>query len=434
MMGSTEEKARINFTAARMDMMRESPFFSFLALSMRPVPTDRIKRIGVDARGAIYYNPEWLASLPRSYAKTAIAHELGHMVTETFTRGRGRDQKVWHLSTDQVWNEILQKNNFIPLDDEHGGWFFRYDLRGMTADEVYNTLEHEIPEECRSCTKGGNRGRPGEGQGGLSSGCAGGQCSSTFDDILSIDADGNVHDPEGNVIGEARDENGNPINGLDREKFQEQWKELIKEAEIFSKAEGRCPAGIGRAIDEIFRPRWSPRALLEKYITMDLAEQNWQFADKKKSGEIIFPAEREEDLVVGFAVDTSGSMNERELNICRGAIAHIFSICESVRVEVVECDAEKQDAYTVTRQGLRSFLRKTSFKGGGGTDYRPVIGYFNQKHPGFCSTQQTSAAPVLERSQTMTSYGSRSTDTGRRSPLMGGWCSSLGGMDGQTDI
>jgi len=154
MMGSTEEKARINFTAARMDMMRESPFFSFLALSMRPVPTDRIKRIGVDARGAIYYNPEWLASLPRSYAKTAIAHELGHMVTETFTRGRGRDQKVWHLSTDQVWNEILQKNNFIPLDDEHGGWFFRYDLRGMTADEVYNTLEHEIPEECRSCTKG----------------------------------------------------------------------------------------------------------------------------------------------------------------------------------------------------------------------------------------------------------------------------------------
>jgi len=224
---------------------------------------------------------------------------------------------------------------------------------------------------------------------------------------------------------------------LDREKFQEQWKELIKEAEIFSKAEGRCPAGIGRAIDEIFRPRWSPRALLEKYITMDLAEQNWQFADKKKSGEIIFPAEREEDLVVGFAVDTSGSMNERELNICRGAIAHIFSICESVRVEVVECDAEKQDAYTVTRQGLRSFLRKTSFKGGGGTDYRPVIGYFNQKHPGFCSTQQTSAAPVLERSQTMTSYGSRSTIPDAEAPLWAGgaarWGEWMGRLISETD-
>jgi hypothetical protein len=48
---------------------------------------------------------------------------------------------------------------------------------------------------------------------------------------------------------------------------------------------------------------------------------------------------------------------------------------------VVECDAEKQDGYDVDRQSLRVFLRKSTFKGGGGTDFRPVISYFNKKHP-----------------------------------------------------
>lgn len=372
MMVHSEDSAKIKFTAARMELMKESPFFSFLALSMKPVPTDRIKRVGVDVMGTIYYNPRWLSSLTQSEVKTVIAHELGHLVTETFARGKGRDPKVWHMATDQVWNDVLQKNRFTPVEGRNGYWFFRRDLSGMTADEVYNVLEHEIrnarDNACSACKRGSRREIECEG-------------FESFDEILTIDEVGNVCDSENNRICRARDDEGNPVNGRDCERYSERWKGLIKEAEVFAKMEGKVPGGVGRLIGEIFRPRWSPRAMLERYITMDLAEENWQYADKKKSGEVIFPAEREEELVIGFAVDTSGSMSEGEIALCKGAIGHVFSICENVKVEVVECDAEREDVYTVTRQSLHRFLRKTSFRGGGGTDYRPVIKYFNKKRP-----------------------------------------------------
>ena len=354
-----EEEAEVKFTSARIQLMKENPFFSFLALSLKPQPTDKVERIAIDVRGTVYYNPGWLASLPLAQVKTAIAHEIGHLVTDTFERGKDRNALLWNIATDQVWNEVLKKNGFTPITGRYGGWFCEKRFFGMTADEVYYALFRNQSE--RSMKFYGK---------------------ASFDEILFIDEYGNVYDRRGNKIGEARDEDGNPINGsVIQERFGRYWKERVKEAEIFARTEGKTPEGVPRLIDDLFTPRWSPRALLEKYISQELAEPNWQFADKKRSGEAIFPAEREEALIVGFAIDTSGSMSEREIALCKGAIKHLFSICEAVRVEVVECDAENQDSYDVDRQSLRAFLRKSTFKGGGGTDFRPVISHFNKKHP-----------------------------------------------------
>ncbi len=346
------DEAMTKFVKARLQLIEREKFLSLLALSTTPIPTSKIERIAIDIKGNIYFNPEWFVKLPLSQAITAEAHEIGHLITDSFERGKDKDPKIWNIAADQPWNELLLNSHYEPIREEFGGWVCEKRFFGFTAEEVYYQLIKENPS------------------------------MNTFDEILYVDENGNVKTQDGKTVGQITDENGNPICGdIAQKQFSEYWKEKVKEAETFAKYEGKLSAGMERIIDEVFKPRWSARAILERYITTDLAQENWKYADKKRSGKVIFPAEREEELVVGFAVDTSGSMSEKEMAICKGAISNIFSVCENVRVEVVECDANTQDIYEINRNNLTHFLAKKSFKGGGGTDYRPVIEFFNKKHP-----------------------------------------------------
>ena len=58
--------------AAKVELAFEQPFFASL-LMKRPIKEDRsISTMGVDRRGQIFYNPEWIAKLSRPHLKFVL--------------------------------------------------------------------------------------------------------------------------------------------------------------------------------------------------------------------------------------------------------------------------------------------------------------------------------------------------------------------------
>jgi predicted metal-dependent peptidase len=297
--------------------------------------------------------------LPLDVCKTAICHEIGHIITDTFKRGEGKDPKMWNIATDQVFNEILVKNGFKPIPQEIGGWICEKDWFGLTADEVYDILKKQ--------SKGGN----------------GGDGESSFDEILYVDKDGNVSNKDGKTIGKitVKDKDGNerPANGDDIREIAEEWKERVKEAETISREAGKSPMGTDRVIDDLFMPKVSLRALLERFITNEAEEDCWDYPDKKHSTDIMFPSERSEMLKIGIGIDASGSIDEEQLKLIKGSIKSIVSSFDAVQLDVAEFDYGITKTTKITKENIGNFLSEP-IKGGGGTSYIEVMDYFKKNH------------------------------------------------------
>ncbi len=345
------EKAREKFTKARISLLQTNPFFSFLALSTKPSFEENVDRIAISIDGTIYVNPEWFSKLQNKVAITAITHEIGHLVMDSFNRLNGRNPKLWNIASDQTINEMLVNNNFDPIPEKVGGWVLKEEWKGLTADEIYDLLEKEQSD------------------------------MDSFDEMYIVDDEtGEIKDNNGNTVGKITKEDGSTITPDDIKKWGEYWKEQTKEAEVFVKNAGGLPDGIERIINDVYKPKYSLRAIIERYITNIGTQKNWRHIDKKHSQNVIFPYERSEKLKVGIAIDTSGSMDEKDIAKIKGAIINLCNIVEDVDIDVVEFDAEIQDTYKITRQNVYKFLKKTTFKGGGGTCINPVIEYFEKKN------------------------------------------------------
>ena len=84
------------------------------------------------------------------------------------------------------------------------------------------------------------------------------------------------------------------------------------------------------------------------------------------------PGPQHELLMV---VDTSGSMEDRDLEEAIGAVIATSKVLGIQRVRVISCDAGATDHGWINVQRLRSNLRLT---GGGGTDLRPALALAEQ--------------------------------------------------------
>lgn len=73
-----------------------------------------------------------------------------------------------------------------------------------------------------------------------------------------------------------------------------------------------------------------------------------------------------------FAVDTSGSMSDRELAECFLELGHVSKA--GVSIEVIECDAAIGRIYSFNKKGDQG----TKISGGGGTSFDPVVDYYNE--------------------------------------------------------
>ena len=156
------------------------------------------------------------------------------------------------------------------------------------------------------------------------------------------------------------------------------WKVALKQAAVVAKYQGRLPAGMERIITDFLDPKLSRKEILRTLLTSTAKDDyTWTRPNRRYMGRgIILPSlhvPRMGKIIV--AIDTSGSIGEKELAEFLAEIRAILFDCRPEKLVIVQCDAAVHE-WTE----LDPFDEvNITMKGGGGTDFCPVFDRIEQE-------------------------------------------------------
>lgn len=283
-----------------------------------------------------------------------VLHENLHIALRQMVHNRDlfmEDRRRANMAADFVVNSIITnlKDKSLAKLPEGGCYDPKYD--NMNMREVYRLLEQE--------EGGGGQGKgkgEGGGEGGGGSGSDGGGYQ--FDE----------HDVD---------------HGMTPEQLKEMDGRIDRALREGALLAGRLGVDIPRSITEILEPKVNWRDALRDFVTSSCKgkdEFTWRkFNRRLLPNDIYLPTVESETIgEVVVAIDTSGSIGERELNEFAG---ELMSICEAVEPEAVRVlwwDTKvhgeqkfRPDSYA----NLGSMLKP---QGGGGTTVSCVPKYINK--------------------------------------------------------
>jgi predicted metal-dependent peptidase len=294
-----------------------------------------------DQAQEIYFNPR--VSVTLEEAKFVMAHELLHAGLRHSARRQGRDPWFWNVACDYVINDWLTEMQLGEAPD-HVGYLHDVQLRGMSAEEVYDRIVSDLRwmrKLKKTRTMNGNK-----------------------PDML----DGN--NPPAWWHG----------GGVELDVFYR--RALAEGLELhLGRGRGYLPAGLVEEIRAQMQPPipWEVKLAhwLDQYFPPLEKRRTFARAHRRQSATPdiprpawINPDQQQASRVFGAVIDTSGSMSRSDLAKAVGAIASYAMSREVALVRLVQCDAAPHDAGYVHPEEL---LDRVQIKGRGGTVLMPGI-------------------------------------------------------------
>jgi len=410
-----------DITNLKMSLLRRYPFLALVLGSVRiigvydlPVPA------GVTPDGYLLIRlRDWNIFSPteRSFI---LLHEALHLNFLHTIRGVGKDLEVWNIATDAVVNEVLKrlfeeegiggfeallsrsitfdflKNNFPSLKIE----------KNMTAEELYELLINEITRRSLtpSCSRSPQcqQGQQGQQQGKQKS-------TSRFNrdpfnrgpwsnrDFLSGDilpTNPLTQDQEAGTEGkkETLIQEGDPslYENKPGESFENRIESFRKAMEALArkiaatlyseKTAGDIPAGLLRElqnISEAEKPFWYNllRATISPYGSREVrtfSRPNRALGEFSRRTGLIYPERVSAGGELIVMVDTSGSIDDKELENFASTIADVVTRNHDFQVIVIPWDAEPYEVKVISWRNKEDLQNKT-FYGSGGTVILPAL-------------------------------------------------------------
>ena len=353
---------------ARIDLLREKPFFAFLVNHLEFIEQKEIETMGVDIKGSLYYNPEFVAKLSKEECKGVLCHEVMHCALEHFKRHRGKDVSLWNVSGDIVINTILTTDGLqLPKDGiiPHNGEITLFGIKILETekkcaeeiyDAVYSKLRNKDIKDLQNYLKNHADNKKG------------------FDvHIYPAPGDG---DNKGNQKGE-----GGLSGNLKVDKGKD-WNKLMVDACTFARNQGKLPAGMERILGDLLSTELDWRALLYRYISNQIpVDYSWARPSKKSfSTGTYLPSVTKESLDLVVAIDTSGSISKVELTEFMSEVLGILGSFSNVSLTILDCDAEINSVIKLQRATMDD-IASLHMKGGGGTSHIPVYDWLDENIP-----------------------------------------------------
>jgi predicted metal-dependent peptidase len=352
-----DQDAKDKIIKARVGLQKTHPFFSYLALHLAPIETTEIPTMGVDKRGNMWYNPEFVNKMTQDEVKGVVCHEIMHVALEHLNGLKGKDAQVSNVAMDIVVNDIIMENGLrlpkegiIPQNHEAliNGNIKIKDINKKCWEIIYAELEKKLPKK-----KVGSYG---------------------FDEHTYGDGK-----DDGKGQGGGPDGKGKKLPaGVNDKDFDA--KQTVNEAYAYAKLQGMAPAGMDRYIEELSYPKMDWKSMLRKFIVREIPfNYNYSRPSKRSIACGIFmPSVVKESLEIGVAVDTSGSMSPDDLKLCVSEVLGIIKAYDNVKLTVLSCDAE---VHTVAEVTCEEDVASLKLEGGGGTDFRPVFEWIGDNKP-----------------------------------------------------
>ena len=294
---------------AKSKLMLEHPYFGMVATNLSIKENSNISALNFKG-DVLEINPEYIEVLDVDEVCTILANASLKQQLLHEERSHGKVKSAWVMASDYAINDILVQNGFkLPPLLNYSSRFDR-----LSAEEIYQILVSE----------------------------------------MDLNEEQDLQSEE--IL----------IDNLDYEIFIEQIiNKVIKSGEV--------PEGLERLIGKLQPPKVSWRELLFKYIN-NLAKIDYSFNPPNKRylyQGIALPAIRGEMLKIAVAIDTSGSIDEKSLNLFISELEYIMQNFKNYEITLIECDSKIQNVQILTPH--MPIIPK--LLGGGGTDFREVFEY-----------------------------------------------------------
>lgn len=383
---------------ARVQLQRSNPFFSYLVMHLNFTENNNMSTCGVDKKGNLYYNKNFIESLDEDKLIGLLCHEVLHVALEHPVRLGKKFKLLFDIACDLVINDIiisegmhLPNNGLIP--SRHSFNFCGVEIKDINeknAEIIYDEIAH-------------------------------------LKDNSEIKALNLLNLLQDSIISDSNDEDSlkPPLNDqkgriLDEKSVQEtigeekDWKKILTEAYVYAKQMGKEPLGAEMMIKEILSPTLNWREILWKFILQEIPIDYSLNRPSKRSQTvgIYLPSVVKESAEIAVAIDTSGSISQKDLNVFASEIVNIIKSFDNIKVHVLVCDCKVYDHFILENGNIDHFLN-LKLKGEGGTSHIPVFDFIKENLNSvrclICLTDGYTEYPKEESIKTLWCLSSRST-------------------------
>lgn len=369
-------------TSARAWLILDKPFLGALVLRLPLIEADPgwCETTATDAR-ALYYNPAYIESLNLDQTKFVLAHEALHCGLLHFNRRQHRDKPRWDVACDYAINPLLVADGLTPPPQALVSDAYAH----MTAEEIYPYVPHNTDQRPldqhiydaegppHDADRGRGASRPGESPAPPS------------------DAPPQNTPPEAPPPAalESGPDGGAPRSGAGRpppltsaegDALGMQWQQRLGGAAQQAQQAGRLGPSMARLVDHLLQPQLPWRTLLARYMT-STARTDYSFArPSRREGPAILPSLHQASTDIVVIIDTSGSVDEDELN---AFVAEVNAIKGQInaRVSVHACDDHLAEDGPWVFESWEEILLPETMEGGGGTRFTPAFDWAEQREP-----------------------------------------------------
>lgn len=327
--------AREKLVTARIGLLLKAPFFGNLATRLQLTNADAWCGTAATDGRKFYYNSEFINNLPLKQLEFLFGHEVLHVVYDHMGRRGNRDPKLWNIADDYCVNSDLIEQRVgekIPVA------LYDAKFKGQSAEEVYDYL-YENAEKID----------------------IGKLLQQVLDDHLDGDGDGDGDDEDGNRP---------KLSKAEMDAIRDEIKEAVLQAAQAVGA-GNLPAGVKRMIKDLTEPVISWQELLQQQI-QSIIKDDFTWMRPSRRGwhmDAVMPGMKPgETIDICIAIDTSGSISERDIKDFMSEIQGIMDSYNEYKIKVWCFDTEVYNEQNFTSENLDD-ISSYEPAGGGGTDF-----------------------------------------------------------------
>ncbi len=350
---------REKITKAKAKLMLEYPYFGTLASSLHLEKSSEILTFASDGE-KIRYNSEYLDRLSLEEVEFVMANGAMHTVLKHHERLNGRTKWLWQSATDYVINAMLVKNGMqLP---EYA--YFEEKFEGMYVEEVYEILRAEMSDSVDYSMEQESEQTTDSDETGVEN--------------LHMQKE---HTPDVNANETQEEENRNnqekEASTPESDALSQEMKEHFEQIFQKHKRQGNLPKDLAFVVPEYFSCKVDWREFLYRYIATH-AKSSYTFSPPNMKflyRGIYLPSMSSDLLRVIVAVDTSGSVDEALLTTFLGEVSSMMQQYPNYEIDLITADVKVQSHKTF----LQGEVLDCDISGGGGTDFRPVFEYIDQR-------------------------------------------------------
>lgn len=334
--------AEERITQSRVRLLLNKPFFGQLATRLRlEDASENIPTAATDGRRFLF-NRNFVDSLSDNELDFLVGHEVLHCVFDHMQARGEREPRLYNAAADYNINMTLVEQHVgdpIGEDKLDGGKIcLDWKYQGWNSYEIYDDLLQN-----RKDAKG-----------------------------MDVHLDPNGGDGEGE---------GEGVEITMSEEERKALADEIKQATIQaaqSAGEG-VPDAVKRMINELVAPKMDWRDILRTQLESSIKNDFTFMRPSKRSGQVIFPGmNKDEELNLFIALDTSGSITKDILRDFLSEVQGIMDQYNSYKITVVQFDTRVYGVDTFTSDDGRT-MAEYELVGGGGTEFEVVFQYMEQE-------------------------------------------------------